>query len=197
MKLKILLIVSSLLVFNGCFGPGDSSPAPNDSNSGQPSEELRSYDNNEIFLTFPSNWDVIQPADFTADVPDETLVVIRNNIKNENFTANVNVTKNELAEQTASIDYATQIINGEKNSLLEFKEISRNRINLPVGNRTFETYLIEFEAKLNPTDPALRFIQIAGVKNSTGYVVLGATSLQEQTSVVNSVSNTVKSFKIL
>ncbi len=192
-----LAVTAALLAFTGCFGP-DTSGSSSSSGTEQagPSAELKSYDNGEIFITFPSNWEIIQPKDFTSEVPEETQVVIRNNVKNETYTANTNVVKNIIRQGTSTIDYAKDVLSRQKNGLIGYRELSRDLVNIQIGGQNVETYRVVFEAKLNPEDPTLRFEQTYGVKGTSGYIILGATSLQETTTVVNSVSDTVKSFRI-
>lgn len=198
--LKVLsptLIFLSVLTLTACFGPGDNTVIPDASSSGSPSEELKAYDNGEVFFTFPSNWDVIQPKDFTSEIPEATQVVVRNNIKNETFTANVNIVRNQLQQEISTLDYAKEVITRQQSGLIDYRETSRDLVSINIGSTPVESYLVEFEARLNATDPPLNFIQTFAVSGTNGYIILGATSLQEQSTVVNSVSNIVQSFKLM
>ncbi len=177
-----------------CFGPSTSGSTS--SSNSQPSTEQKAYNNGDIFLTFPANWEVIQPADFTSDIPFETQVVVRNNVKNEIFTATTAVTKTNIPAGTPTTDFALSLLNKQKYGLIDYKETSRETVNINVGGQEIETYLVKFEAKEKPNDQTLRYIQKFAVKNNAGYVILGATSLQESETVVNSVGNIINSFKV-
>lgn len=172
-KLFSLIFISSLLL-SGCLTTGDSS-----SNSGSQQEDNNyqqtlKYINNQFSFNFPERWDLIEPKDFTSEIPQETQVVVRNNIKNETFTANVNVVKNTLQESLSSLDYAKAILNRQQTGLLDYKETKRELVKIKVAGQEEDTYYIEFTARLNATDPLTKFIQTFGVKDKNGYIILGS-----------------------
>jgi hypothetical protein len=194
MKISKVLIIAaaSLTLLTGCFNT-DSGTA---SNATPPSDQTKVYNNNQFALSFPANWDVIQPNDFTSEIPRETQVVVRNNIKNDTFTANVNVVKNDLQTTLSNLDYAKEILNRQKTGLLDYKETKREIVKVSVGGSDQETYYVEFEARLNSTEPVTKFIQSFGVKDKAGFIVMAAYSQNESDTVVTALTNVVKSFRV-
>jgi len=94
------------------------------------------------------------------------------------------------------LDYAKEILNREKDGLLDYKETKRDLVKIKIAGNDIETYNVEYEARLAQTDPLVHFIQSFAVKNKAGYIILGSSSLQENSTVVNKVSDIIKSFKI-
>lgn len=195
-KLIAIALVVPALFFSGCFSVDNSGGSTTTSAQGQGSNLTKTYNNNQFAFSFPADWDVIEQKDFTSDIPRETQVVVRNNLKNDTFTANVNVVKNDLQATQSSLDYAKEILNRQKTGLLDYKETKREIIQIPVGGQNTETYYTEFEARLNQTDPVTRFFQTYAVKDKAGYIIMGASSTQENTAVIDKVSAAVKSFKV-
>jgi hypothetical protein len=191
-KIATILLFGATLTLAGCFSDGGSGPMPAPDTTGKTS----TYQSTQFTLSFPAGWDVIESKDFTSEIPRETVLVIRNNIKNDTFTANVNVVKNDLQTGTNSLDYAKEVLNRQRTGLLDYKETKREIISVPVGGQGQESYYTEFEARLNATDPVLKFAQIYAASGNSGYIVMGAWSMQENSTIVEQVVNTVKSFRV-
>lgn len=194
-NLIVSTLLASSLLLSGCLSPGPQTAQPDPN---QPiSTETRVYNNNEFSLNFPADWDIIQPKDFTSDIPAETQVVIRNNIKNEDFTANINIIKHSFQSAAKnSLDYGQEILNRQKSGLLNYRETKKEIVKRTISGQTIDTYVVEFEAKLNQTDPILKFIQTFATKGNNGYTALGSYSTQENSLVMNQVMETVKSFQV-
>jgi hypothetical protein len=191
--IKSVTALTILLTLSGCFSL-DGGTAPVDTTQG--SSQSRTYNNNQFSFVFPGSWDVIEPKDFTSDIPRETQVVIRNNIKNDTFTANINIVKNDLQTDKSSLDYAKEILNRQKTGLLDYKETKRELIKLPIGGQDQETYYVEFDARLNATDPITRFIQTYAVKDRGGFIMMASYSQQESTTVIDQLQKMVRSFRV-
>jgi len=182
---------------SGCFSVDTSGGGTTTTNDqSQPGNLTKVYNNNQFAFSFPADWDVIEQKDFTSDIPRETQVVVRNNIKNDTFTANINVVKNDLQVTQSSLDYAKAVLNRQKTGLLDYKETKREIIQIPVGGQNSETYYVEFEARLNQTDPITKFAQTYAVKDKSGFIIMGAYSSQENTSIIDKVAAAVRSFKV-
>jgi hypothetical protein len=193
-RLIISTILASSLLLSGCLSPGPQTNPP--VTNPDISTETRVYNNNEFSITSPSAWDIIQPKDFTSDIPAETQVVIRNNIKNEDFTANVNVIKHSFQSSKNSLDYGQEILNRQQSGLLNYRETKKEIVKRNVGGQPVDTYLVEFEAKLNQTDPILKFVQTFATSGNNGYTALGSYSTQENSIVINQVIESIRSFQI-
>lgn len=193
-KLIISLALASL-AFTGCLS-FDGGGTDTNNNQGLPTDSSKNYDNGQVSLQYPSNWELIEPKDFTSEIPKETQVVIRNNIKNENFTANINVVKNDLQVEKSALDYAKEVLNRQKTGLLDYKETKREIITAVMGGSSQETYYVEFEARLNPSDPITKHFQTYGVKGQFGYIILGSASTAENSAVLDVLQTVVKGFKV-
>jgi len=196
-KIFLSLLIITTIFMGGCFAADQSASTGSTTDNGQNTgNATKTYSNNQFSFSFPAAWDIIEPKDFTSEIPRETLVVVRNNIKNDTFTANINVVMNDLQTSKSSLDYAKEILNRQRTGLLDYKETKREIANVEVGGQNQETYYTEFEARLNQTDPVTKFVQTYAVKDKAGYIIMGAYSLQENTTVTDQVANAVKSFKI-
>jgi len=193
---SIIITTGCLLVLGGCFNTDGSTPATPTTNGSTPSTQSKVFNNNLFAFNFPGDWDVIQPKDFTSEVPQETLVVVRNNIKNDTFTANINVVRNALQKDISSLDYAKEILNRQKTGLLDYRETKREILPISIGGQNQETYYVEFEARLNATEPVTKFSQTYAVKDKAGYIIMGSYSIDEQSAVIDKISSVVKSFKV-
>lgn len=187
------IVISTSILLSGCFGTDDagSIPAPDDT-----SNETKTYTSSEFSIKFPASWDVIDPKDFTSEIPPETVVALRNNIKNDTYTANINIVKNSLQTSKSSLDYAKEILNRQKTGLLDYKETKREIVKIIVSGQPQETYYTEFEARLNQTDPIIKFVQTYAVKDRAGYIAMGAYSMQENSVVSEQVKTSVKTLNI-
>ena len=113
-----IVILIGTLTLGGCFNftQKPEVKAPTD-------ERSRIVDDSEFSIKIPREWDIIAKKDFTNDVPQNTLMVFRNNVKNENFTANVNILKNNLLTPKETLEYAKEVINRQKTGLYNYLEI--------------------------------------------------------------------------
>ena len=184
----------SLPLLTGCFSVDNSTTSTTPTDTGI--QQAKVYNDNQFSFSYPGNWDLIEQKDFTSDIPKETQVVIRNNIKNETFTADVNVVKNDLQIDESSLDYAKAVLNRQKTGLLDYKETKRDLVKINVGGQDQDTYYTEFDARLNATDPVTEFIQTYAVKNKQGYIIMAAYSQQETSTVIDQLQKVVKSFKV-
>ena len=80
--------------------------------------------------------------------------------------------------------------------MLNFQETKRELTKINIAGTDTETYTAEFTARLTQHDPLIHFVQTFGIKGTSGYIILGSYSLQENTTVVNKIKNIIKSFKL-
>lgn len=189
--------IISLTLLSSCFSVDNTSSGTTSTGGTTTTDQTAvTYNNNQFSISYPGNWDLIEPKDFTSDIPKETQVVVRNNIKNETFTANVDVVKNDLQVDETSLDYAKEILNRQKTGLLDYKETKRDLNTISAGGQGQETYYVEFDARLNATDPVTRFIQTYAVKNKQGYIIMASYSTQETSPIIDQLQKVIKSFKV-
>lgn len=186
--LTVLLIV--MLSFSGCFNFGGSD------SSKTTDENATTYTTNAFFINVPKAWDIIEKDDFTMDVPPETQVVFRNNVKNETFTANVIIIQNLIQTPLPSLEYAKMVYNRQSTGLYDFKEINKNVVKIKIGDKEEQTNFLSFEAKKGPSEKLIRYLQTYAVKDNNAYIVTGAISPQENANTVKFVEDIVKSFNL-
>lgn len=188
---QVALISISLAGLTGCFNFGGSNT---NNQKTAVDERSRIYENTEFSVKIPKEWDIIEKKDFTQEVPQETQVVFRNNVKNEDFTANVNIVRNTLQNSKETLEYAKEIINRQKTGLYDYKELKKDLVKISISGKDFDSYLVEFEARRDPSENITKFIQTFGVKGGNGYVIMGGVSLKENSNTVSTVEGIVKSF---
>lgn len=190
--IRILLPIITIFVLSGCFDLGGSKPAET-----KPIDERSLlYETSEFSITIPKTWEVIEKKDFTSDVPAETVVVFRNNVKNENFTANVVVVKNNLLEPIVTLEYAKMVKNRQKAGLIDYKESRQDESKITIGTTEEPTYFNLFEAKKSAQDKLVRYLQTYAVKGNSAYIITGAVLPTENDATVKTIEDTVKTFKL-
>lgn len=194
-KILILgLLCTSLL--SGCFNFSGTTGSSSSGNQTSVDEQHKLYETNVFSVVVPKTWDVYEKDDFTSDVPEETIVVFRNNVKNENFTANVNIVQNGLQQPIALLDYAKMVSNRQRSGLYDYKETKKEEVKMKIGTREEPSYIIMFEAKKSPDEKIVRYIQAYAISGNSAYIITGAISTQENDNVVKTIEDIVKSFKL-
>ncbi len=184
------LTLTLLLSLGGCFNFGE------EENPATSEEGYTTYKTDNFSISVPEKWEVINQDEFTSDVPEVTEVVFRNNVKNETFTANVNIVSKKLQVPVSTLEYAKMVINRQSSGLVGYNELAKETSSLTVGDAQAETLLNRFEAKKTADDNTVRYIQTYGVKGDTGFIITGAVSPGESESVLQTVEKIVKSFRL-
>lgn len=185
------LAILSIFVFSGCFNFGEE-----ENPEALPPSTSSTYETGQYTLTVPADWEVIDANDFTSDVPPETEVVFRNNVKNETYTANVNIVRRELQESVDSLEYANLVANREKSGLVDYSEEKKETITLQTPDGQIETYLLVFQARKSNNDQLVRYYQTYGVSANAAFIVTGSTSTQETETTSQTIENIVRSFQL-
>jgi hypothetical protein len=188
----ITLAIIPLVLLGGCFNFGG------DNTGGTKTSDQNSklYDTTAFTISVPKDWEVIDKKDFTSDVPAETYVVFRNNVKNETFTSNIVIVDNKLQEPLSSLEYAKRVINRQKTGLYNYTESRKEDFKISVGDKTDDTYFVLFEAKKSQDEKNVRYLQTYAVKGNDAFIVTGAVSPQEDDTVVKMIEDAVKTFKL-
>ncbi len=185
-----LYMIFSLVFLTGCFG-GEP-----DSSQSQ-LENFSVYNAPTFSISIPQQWQTIEPKDFSRDIPQETKIIFRDHIQNDIFTANANVTKRLLTKPISSSAYGKSMMNENKESMLNFKEISRDEeFNIAIGGQMQKTLLVMFEGKENEAEPTIRIIQTYAVNGSDAYTVTAAYRTDASELQAEEAKNIVKSFKV-
>lgn len=185
-----LTLAVSLFSLTGCFGSTTTVETSQLQN-------FRVYTAPTFSISVPNQWQTIEPKDFASDVPQETQIIFRDNVQNDIFTSNANVTKKLLTKQTNSLDYGKLMITENKGSLLNFKEISRDEdFNMAIGGQVQKTLLVLFEGKENEAEPTIRIVQTYAVNRIDAYTITAAYLTDSTELDAENAKNIVKSFKV-
>jgi hypothetical protein len=189
-KSYIGILISSVFLLTGCFGGGDST------DEGQ-LHNFSTFAAPAFSISVPQQWEVIEPKDFSKDIPNETQIIFRDNIQNDIFTPNANVTKRLLRTQATSVEFGKSVIQENKNTLLNYREISRDEeFNIVIGGQLQKSILIMFEGKQSEQEPTIRVVQTYAINGIDAYVATAAYLPDSSEILAENAKNIVKSFKV-
>ncbi|MFC1599690.1 hypothetical protein ACFL3T_01540 [Patescibacteria group bacterium] len=167
-KSLIIFGLTATLTFTGCFGGGEEDVSTN-----VPSD-FKTFNAASFSISVPAAWEILEPVDFTSDIPGGTQVIVRNNVKNDVFTANANVTKEILNSAMTSYDFGLNVMENNK-KLKNYKEISRdNEYKILIGGTLVNSIMLEFEGKESEGQPTIRVVQTYAVAGADAYTVSSA-----------------------
>lgn len=157
-----------------------------------PTEEATSdmFTTENFSIRAPQDWEVLKNTDFPASVPKETIAVFKNKIKSHTFTANVNISQQEVNEGVTATDISKATKAKVKTSLLNYKELSEST------DKESTKITTVFEGKKSASDPMLRFKQVYAVKNTTAITITAAYLTNEDESVVKMIDEMLDSFTL-
>jgi hypothetical protein len=192
MKKLIAISLITLFSLTGCFGdPADEEETDNTN------QMYSTYKSSDISIIYPNDWEVLNSEDFTSNVPASTVVVFRNNLKNDIFTANLNISQAEIPLGTNNEDFALQTLNTQKYNLVGFTEILRENYNIKTGDETEEsTILSTFQGRKTITESLVEFKQTYIARNGFGIIVTAAYLPNEEQSVVMMLDEMLRSFAL-
>jgi hypothetical protein len=190
MKTKVILslLISSALLFTAC----------SDDEAANPEEDIQiaglvTYEGNDFSLKMPQDWEIIEKNSFTSNVPVETVVDFRNNLKSEIFTANINLSMVAVPETQNSEDFAKSSLAQARNSLVAFTEIAQREesVGILVG------FVTEFSGKKTALEEKIQFKQLSVVQNGVGYSLTASFLPKEDIGVVELMDAMISSFALL
>lgn len=146
------------------------------------------YSTNEFSIIYPQDWEILEQETFPSLVPHQTVTAFRNNIRNEIFTANVNISKTEIERGIDVEDFAKSTMARVRAALLDVQELPMEEYG--------EGVLIEFQARKSPVEPLIRFKSLSTVSNQTAYTITGAYLPTEEDGVVIKVDRMLESFRL-
>jgi len=191
MKLSLLLAIP--LIMAGCSGGTTTT-------TGTTGTAIRAdflvYDGPTFTIGYQKDWEKIEKTSFTSNVPAETMVAFRNNLKNEIFTANVNISQATIPAEITAVDFGKSTLLKSKESLVAFKELSKEDLAFKYKDKTITTLISGFEGKKSPSDPIITFKQLYVVNNGFGYVITAAYLSTEDESVVKIADEMLHSFSL-
>ena len=194
-KILIISLITGTLLLTGCGGD-DEETTPTD-NQAPPVEQLAFYrlvEASDFSIQVSEEWETI--SHFTSAFPDNTIVAFRNNNKDNEFVANINIVRNEVPEGTITADYALEMFETVSGQLIDFKKLDEQPIDLIVGNTTEPSYVFEFEGTNDGKNRTRGFMQTYGVKGTKAYVVTGTYALSDSEISIDQVKQSVPTFML-
>ncbi|MFC1809946.1 hypothetical protein ACFLZH_00430 [Patescibacteria group bacterium] len=191
-KSLIIYLLGAVFLLTGCFGGGEDTlpeiPV---------FEGFSTYNASTFAISIPDAWEVIEPRDFTEDIPAQTQIIFKDNVKSDRFTTNANITKQLLNYPMTSLEFGRSEIAGNKTTLLNYREISRNdEFKLIVGDKLHNTAYILFEGKQSEGQPTLRIVQTFAVNGADAYTVTVAYLKNGDELVAEIAGNIIETFKV-
>lgn len=167
-KSLIIFALAATLTFTGCFG-GDEEDVVTDVPT-----DFKTFNAPSFSVSIPSAWEIMEPVDFTSDIPAGTQVILINNVKHDVFTANTNVSKEVLRNAISTYDYGLNIMENNK-KLKNYKEIARdNEYKVLIGGELVNSILVTFEGKESEEQPTIRIVQTYAIAGADAYTVSSA-----------------------
>jgi hypothetical protein len=179
--LAALAILMVTAVLNGC-GSKDSDA----------SASLKTYEGGLFTIGIDPGWKIITPSEFYPEIPKETLVAFTTPEAYDGFFINVNIVKEALPSEVSSIDYARANINLAAQNLTDYEKVQEAKIDL----NGVPAMVHIFQARLNPTENLIRFIQLYTTKGKEGYIVSGGMLPSTPKEIRDEVGSSVTSFRL-
>lgn len=191
MKKILSLILGASFLLTSCGG-GDSDTTADKKVADEANETV--YETAGFSIQIPKDWETIEKNNFTSNVPEQTVVGFRNNIKSDIFTANLNIAQKSVEETLAVKDLAKSSLAIIKTSLIGFEQINENEDKMDYGEDGLVTYSLEFEGKKSASEPIIHFKQLYVVNGGVGYTITAARQQNEDEPVVNALDEMLNSF---
>ncbi|MDP2624567.1 MAG: DcrB-related protein [Candidatus Peregrinibacteria bacterium] len=191
-KVAFIIILLGLLILPGCFGSDGEETV--DPTSVEQLAFYRLVEADDFSMQIPEDWETI--TQFTSSYPTNTIVAFRNNNKDNNFLANINIVRNTVEEGTTSADYALETFGAISGQLINYKLHDQQEIDLIVENTTTITYLYEFEGTNDPTTEVVQFIQLYAVKGTNGYIITGTYKNDDSELSIDQVKQSMPTFQL-
>lgn len=181
------VIVGLMLVLTAC-GSSDTSTADETG--------VHSYATDEIRIDVPNSWEIIPPLQFSSDVPPNTQIAFRNNIKHPRYTATVSIIKNHLDKQVSTVDYAKALLQRLKQDITGAKELGAEQVAIKIAGVDTESLMTTVEGSQQPDSEPKVYVHKVGVKNDFAFVVIGTYLPEETAEAKDQIDKMVRSFEV-
>ncbi|MCK5607822.1 hypothetical protein KAR91_38430 [Candidatus Pacearchaeota archaeon] len=182
---KKIISLFSLLVLAGLLtGCGEDTTSP--------LQAMQMYDGGEFTVNIDPSWKIINSSDFYSEIPKETLVAFTTPEAYNGFFINVNIVKEDLKQEVSSIDYGRANINLSAQNLTDYQKIQE--VQLEAGSRPALLHI--FQARLNPSEKLIKFVQLYATKGNYGYIISGGMLPDTPKEIRDLVGATVTSFNL-
>ncbi len=153
---------------------------------------LTPYEGGDFVINIDPSWKIINQSDFYSEIPKETLVAFTTPEAYNGFFINVNIVKEDLKQNIPPIDYGRANINLSAQNLTDYQKIQE--VQIDVGG--LPALLHIFQARLNPSEKLIKFVQLYATKNNYGYIVSGGMLPDTPKEIRDLVGATVTSFNL-
>ena len=187
-KLSISLFVIPFFL-SACFGGGDETQTADQTTGFHP------YATQEFRVDIANEWEVLTPLNFTSDMPKNTAVAFRSNVKNPRFTTNIAISKNEISEEVPSLDYAKALHQKIATDLGSYKEFIAEQTEVKVAEKPAATLFLSVEGRESPEADLKRFIITTAVKGKNAYTIVGAFLATDE-GATKTIESMVRSFEV-
>ncbi|EKD63477.1 MAG: hypothetical protein ACD_51C00271G0001 [uncultured bacterium] len=186
MKKALISFLAGILVISGCSSTTTSTTENN--------PLYYAYGNNSYSIQVPNDWEVI--TEFTSNYPQNTIAAFRNNVKNDQFIANINIVANTVEEGLSNGDYALEMLQSHSESLIDYKLLEKTEININVGGQLSPTYMTVFQGRNSVDGDLLQFTQIYGINKGFGYIATATLLPDEDQFVVETAIHMIESLEV-
>lgn len=174
-------LVLCLALLSACSGGG----------SGE-AQALKLYEEKDFSIQVDPSWRVVTSSEFYAEVPKETLVAFSAPESLDGFFINLNISKEVLKQNVTPADYGRANINVSGQNLTDYKKVQE--VVLDLDGKPALLHI--FQARLNPNESLLRFIQLYTAKANQGYIVSAGVPVDTPENTRNLVGSMVTSFRL-
>ncbi len=154
--------------------------------------DFRLFEGGEYSLSVDPEWSILTPSDFRSGIPKETLVGFASPEAYDGFFLNVNVVRESLDQALSSIDYGRANINLAGRNLTDYQKIQEAKVDL--GGTASLLHI--FEARVNPSQPKIRFFQVYATKGAYGYIASGGMLPATPKEIRERIGAMVTSFRL-
>lgn len=194
--ITIIILGITVLSLGGCFG-SDATPTDTSTQNDQLAAVGKvAYTTKNFTIIVPDKWEVIENNSFISNVPKDTVVAFRNDVKNEIFTANVNVSQTVLENEISSSDFGKGSLKITKDTIVAFSQLGGQDFDYNNNGTKIPAYVAEFEGKSTASGPIVHFKQVYIAKGKTAYTVTVAYSPTESQSVVKTMDEMLNSLTL-
>lgn len=187
---------SFLIIFSLIFGAcsDDKEDEKNNETTIGPGEIL--YETDEYSFIRPQTWEIIEKDQFPPETPGSIILVVRNNLRSEVFTANLNILKSEFEGGITSEILYEQALKRSKNNLIEFKATGKEEKTINAGGKAQKAIIYNFQGKFVATSPVTHFKQLIIGYNNSGYVLTGTYLLNEDAATIEKIDTMINTFNL-
>lgn len=185
----ITVMMTLLVLLTGCLGGNSGTTDPD-------ADGFHSYATDDIRIDVPNSWEIISPVQFTSEVPPNTLIAFRNNIKHPRYTATVSIIKNTLEKEVSTLDYAKALLQRLKQDLTGVKELGAEQVAIKIGGVDTESLMTTLQGSERPESEQKIYIHKGGVKAASAYLVIGTYLPEETAAVKEDIDRMVRSFEV-